>query len=82
MNTAERHMTSTVSNTPPPPPSPHLQIYDTQLLNMLSVDIIFLLSRGGRGVELPTILSCVIIGVGLESLGLVSCLTHFVKACN
>ena len=41
-----------------------------------------LLSRGGSGVELATILSCVTSGVGLEALGLLSCFTHFVKACS
>ena len=41
-----------------------------------------LLSRGGSGVELATILSCVTGGVGVDALGLLSCFTHFVKACN
>lgn len=39
-------------------------------------------SRGGSGVELATIRSCVTSEVGLEGLGLLSCFTHFVKACS
>ena len=40
----------------------------------------FLLSTRGRGVELATILSLATDGAGVEGLGLLSCLTQFVKA--
>ena len=43
-------------------------------------EIVFLLSARGRGVELATILSLVTGVVEVEALGLLSCLTHLVKA--